>query len=113
VGRAQVKVLARWLRHAPVAALTDFYARAGLDVPAALGAELSPEILAWGLARLETTALPPALPTGWRAWCGTDDPLIDAARLRMLVPEISIVPGATHHPAALLRAFADVTEAST
>ncbi len=106
VARAQVKFLARRLRRDQEGGLEDFYTRAGLDVPSVHMACLLPETLAWGLAQLETTALPPVLPPGWRAWCGADDPLFDAARLRVLVPEITIVPNATHHPAALLRAFA-------
>lgn len=106
VARTQVKFLARWLRRDRAGALADFYARAGLDISPVLAAELSPEALTWGLAQLESTVLPPALPPGWRAWCGADDELLDAARLRALTPEISVVPSATHHPAALLRAFA-------
>jgi hypothetical protein len=106
VARAQVRYLARWLRRDRAAALADFYTRAGLDVPPAPSADLPSDTLAWGLAKLESTVLPPALPTGWRTWCGSDDPLLDATCLRTLVPEISVVPEATHHPAALLRAFA-------
>jgi hypothetical protein len=109
--RAQVRFLARWLRREPAAALADFYARAGLDVPPELAAELAPEVLQWGLAQLETVTLPPTLPPGWRAWCGTDDALLDAARLHELVPAITLVAGATHHPATLLRAFAEAVEA--
>jgi hypothetical protein len=113
VARAQVKFLARWLRRDRHAALADFYARAGFDVPSVDMGHLLPEVLAWGLTQLETTALSPALPPGWRAWCGADDTLLNAARLRVLVPEISIVPNATHHPGGLLRAFAEAVEAST
>ena len=48
----------------------------------------------------------PPLPAGWHAWCGAEDPLLDAGRLHVLAPEIRVVSGATHHPAALLRAMA-------
>ncbi len=106
----QVKYLARWLRRDRPAALADFYQRAGLDVPAAAAAELPLETLLWGLAQLETIALAPAMPPAWRAWCGADDPLLDAARLHALVPEIMIVPGATHHPAGLIKPFASEVE---
>jgi hypothetical protein len=82
-------------------------ARAGLDVTLAQRAEVARDFLEWGLAQLETTALPPMLPSGWRAWCGSDDPLLDAAKLNCLVPGISVVAEATHHPAGLLRAFAE------
>jgi hypothetical protein len=107
VAVAQVRFLVRWLRRDPTAALADFYARAGLNVPPELVAGLSLEILQWGLDQLETVALPPALPAGWRAWCGADDALLDAARLHALAPEITVVPGATHHPGGLLQAFAE------
>ncbi len=106
MARAQVRLLARWLRRDPMAALADFYGRAGLVVPSSEAPDEKVEDLNWGLERLENAVAPPALPAGWCAWCGADDPLIDVARLRALAPEISIVPGATHHPAALLRAFA-------
>ena len=105
MARTQVRYLARWLRRDPAAALADFYARAGLGVSPEQAAGLAPEILQWGLDQLETVALLPVLPAGWRAWCGADDPLLDAARLQELAPEIAVVPGATHHPAALLREF--------
>ncbi len=106
MARAQVKYLARWLRRDPKAALADFYARAGLDVAPEQTAELDPAALAWGLEQLETVALPPMLPAGWCAWCGADDPVLDAAQLHALVPAITLVPGATHHPAELIRQFA-------
>jgi hypothetical protein len=106
MARVQVKFLARWLRRERAAALTDFYVRAGLDVAPTLAESLSAETLTWGLAQLETLTLPPVLPIGWRAWCGADDALLDATCLHALAPDITIVPAATHHPAALLQAFA-------
>lgn len=105
VARTQVRALARWLRRDPAAARADFYQRAGLDVPAAL-APTDVVALAWGLTRLENDRVAPPLPAGWTGWCGTADALLDAARLRALDPRIRLVPGATHHPAALLAAFA-------
>jgi hypothetical protein len=112
MARAQVRLLARWLRRDPRAALTDFYARAELDVPVAFSVDFSPEVLQWGLAQLETVVLPPALPPGWLAWCGADDTLLDTARMHALVPELVAVPGATHHPRALLQAYAETVEAT-
>jgi thioesterase domain-containing protein len=105
VAVAQVRSLARWLRRDPRAALADFYARAGLDVPPE-GALVMVEDLLWGLERLESDRAEPPLPAGWTAWCGANDALLDAARLQALAPSVRIIPGATHHPAALLRAFA-------
>ena len=107
VAVVQLRQLARWLRRDPQAAIADFYQRAQLDVvlteppSAAVLADL-----AWGLERLEHNAVPPPLPVGWSAWCGSDDPLLEAVHLHELSPEIVVVPGGGHHPAALLRAFA-------
>lgn len=106
VARTQVRYLARWLQRDPAAALADFYERAGLVVPPRIPMDVSESDLLWGLEQLEHVRVPAALPEGWRAWCGDDDALLDAARLRMLVPELRRVPGGTHHPRALLHAFA-------
>jgi len=105
----QLKYLARWLRRDRPSALADFYQRAGLDVPPA-AADLPLETLLWGLAQLETVALAPVLPPGWRAWCGAADPLLDADRLHALAPGVEVVPGVTHHPSALIQEFAFVVD---
>ncbi len=136
VALAQIRQLVRWLRRDPPEALADFYRRAGLDVPevgrvilnapVALGsfdnAESQRRVkdnppylgdlaeLAWGLEQLEKTAVEPALPSGWRAWCGENDLLLDVVRLREIAPEIVSVPGGGHHAAALLRTFAEAVE---
>ena len=106
VARTQVRHLVRWLRRDPVAALTDFYARAGLDVPAELMPSLAMPELLWGLAHLETVRIEPMPPRAWQLWCGTADPLLDAGRLSEIVPDLRLVNGA-HHPAALLQAMAE------
>ena len=107
VARTQVRHLTRWLRRDPAAALADFYLRAGLDVPAATAPIDETENLLWGLERLECDRVAPSLPAGWRAWVGADDPMLNAARLATIVPDIMIVPQATHHPIGLLRALAE------
>jgi len=106
VARVQVKQLSRWLRRDARAALADFYARAGLDVPPEYAPAAATDALLWGLERLENDRAEPPLPANWRAWCGADDALLDATRLCALAPSVQIVAEATHHPAALLRAFA-------
>jgi hypothetical protein len=108
--RTQVRQLARWLARDPSAALQDFYARAGLDVPAELTPKGTAEELPWGLVRLANDRVEPPLPDGLRAWCGADDALLDARKLQTLEPRVRVVAGATHHPAALIAAF---TEALT
>ncbi len=104
VSRGQVRQLARWLPRDPRAAREDFYRRSGLDV----GEGDTPPVpdLIWGLERLANDRAEPFLPRGWRGWCGAGDPLLDAGRLRERVPAVAVVPEATHHPAALIAAFA-------
>jgi malonyl-CoA O-methyltransferase len=111
VARGQVKQLSRWLRRDVLAALMDFYARAGLDVPQEYVSTATTDNLLWGLDRLENDRAEPPLPAGWRAWCGADDALLDATRLRGLAPSVQIVAGATHHPLPLLCAFAETADA--
>ncbi len=106
VSRSRLRQLAGWLQREPAAALSDFYSRAGLDIPAAVPTTAAAEAFAWGLQRLDRDVVAPPMPRGWRGWCGAADPLLDAARLHALDPAVAIVEGATHHPAALLRAFA-------
>lgn len=105
VAHGQMRQLARWLRRDARTALADFYLRAGLDVSPA-SAPTALDGLLWGLESLANDRRAPPLPLGWRAWCGTDDALLDADRLHAFAPSVQIVPGATHHPGALLRAFA-------
>ena len=104
VARAQMRVLARWVRRDARAALADFFVRAGLEVPDFTPASV--DELLWGLEQLENDRVEPPLPAGWCAWCGENDALLDAAKLQALSPSVEIVPGGTHHPAGLLRAFA-------
>lgn len=106
MARTQVRYLARWVRRDAPAALADFYARAGLDVPAHLAPTTATEELLWGLERLEKERIEPPPPPGWRLWCGTEDPLLEAVRLGEIAPGTRRVPG-THHPAALLQAMAE------
>lgn len=109
IARAQVRYLIRWLQRDPAAALADFYTRAGLSgtgVPpahSALSASL-PDLV-WGLERLASDRVNPPLPPGWRGWCGDRDALLDAGLLNRIDASISVVCGATHHPAALLAAL--------
>jgi hypothetical protein len=106
VRRAQLKLLSRRLAADPVGPVLDFHRRAGLDVPEAEARGLAGAALAWGLEQLESGELPARLPPGWLAWCGAGDVLLDAGRLHALAPGVRVVPGATHHPAGLLAAFA-------
>lgn len=102
----QVRYLTRWLKTDPWAALADFYARAGM-----IGCEagsLNPPagLLQWGLDRLVQDRVEPPLPAGWRGYVGENDALLDARELVRRDPKLTCVVGATHHPEALMRAWA-------
>ena len=103
IPRAQLRALSRAFRLNPADALSGFYAAAQLDIPSP---PVAVEAGEWGLEQLARTALSPELPDGWQAWCGDEDALLDAARLQCWVPQLNRVPGATHHPRALLAAAA-------
>ena len=103
IPRAHLRALGRAFRLNPGEALTGFYRAAQLDISPVPSAVEAGE---WGLEQLAHTALSTELPDGWQAWCGDDDALLDAARLQGLVPQLNRVPGATHHPRALLAAAA-------
>lgn len=105
VARAQVKFLARWLKTDRKAALTDFYARAGLT-GCGVG-DSSAEVLQWGLGRLTSDRVNLPLPAGWRAYVGANDELLDAEELVRHVSGVIRVPGATHHPEALIRKWSE------
>lgn len=104
IGLTQLRFLRRWLQREPAAAVADFYLRAGLPVPAGAAAEFCCDELKWGLDRLERDEVPPRLPSGWSAWCGDADALLDATRLAQLEPAVRVVAGATHAPVELIRA---------
>ncbi|MGH7997556.1 MAG: hypothetical protein ACREFX_14510 [Opitutaceae bacterium] len=107
VSRGKLRAL-RWALGADAGeALRRFYRYAGLDARPEDLADEERTALEWGLDTLERSALPPRLPAGWSACCGTEDSLLDPVRLRELVPELVLVPGATHHPAGLLGVLAD------
>lgn len=106
VPRTQVRYLARWVRREPAMALADFYARAGLLGCDAAGLTVAPEVLQWGLEKLAQDRFAAAWPQGWTGCVGTADTLLDAGALTRLQPAIVGVEGATHHPEALLHAWA-------
>lgn len=106
IGTAEIRALERRLGADPAAALAGFYRLASLDVPAADFPVDRLGQLAWGLARLREDEVRPPLPAGWRGWCGDQDALLDAGRLREIDPAIRIVPSAGHHPAALIENLA-------
>jgi hypothetical protein len=106
IREVQVRFLSRWLQRDPLAALDDFYRRAGLDLPPPDELPYPLEDLVWGLEQLATERTAPALPPGWEGLTGRDDPFLASDRLHELEPRLQVVPGAGHHPASLLAAWA-------
>jgi len=106
----QVKFLRRWLQREPLAALADFYQRAGLGTPPAELPYPAADLLE-GLDRLADDASPAlrrfaarGLPRSWQALIGDDDSLLDAETVRCSLPGCVRVRGAGHAIADLLRA---------
>ncbi|MDX2226573.1 MAG: hypothetical protein SFY92_05765 [Verrucomicrobiae bacterium] len=100
----QVKVLRRWLAREPLAALGDFYARAGvsLTVPTELPAPV--ETLLWGLDMMAAGKLPDSVCGTVPGVIGASDALLDAARITAQFAGVKTVPG-THDLLPLLRAL--------
>ncbi len=105
VKRTQVRYLARWMRRERDAALEDFYAKAGLDVTAEMATGISLETLVEGLMRLEQGRVEAPVPCDWQMFAGDRDDLLDAVVLAQKFASLVVVPGATHHPTALLQAW--------
>lgn len=98
----QIRYLARWLKNDPCAALADFYGRAELGVEPPTEIPYPIEDLQWGLDQLAHERAPVRLPETWTGLVGDADPLLDAGVLVAREPRLQIVPGAGHHPKALL-----------
>jgi hypothetical protein len=106
IRQAQIRYLGRWLQREPLGALADFYKRANLDLPCPEKLPYPIADLQWGLEQLAGEQVPAGLPEGWMGVVGGSDPLLDAAALTRVEKRLQVVPGATHHPAALLGAAA-------
>lgn len=106
----QVKFLRRWLQREPLAALADFYQRAGLGASPAELPYPAADLLE-GLDHLAEDASPAlrefaarGLPQNWQAFVGDNDPLLDGAAVCRSLPGCTLLRGAGHAIADLLRA---------
>lgn len=109
VAATQVKFLRRWLGKNPVAALADFYARAGLSFPPPTASGALPyraEDLDSGLEILATAKLDgvPENARSWKIFLGENDALLDARAVAATFPEnpVRLVPSGTHYLQTLL-----------
>jgi hypothetical protein len=106
----QVKYLRRWLQREPVAALADFHQRAGLGAPPTELPYAMPDLLE-GLDRLAEDASPAlrefaarGLEPNWQALVGDSDPLLDGRAVCDALQGCTLLRGAGHSIADLLRA---------
>lgn len=103
VSATQVKFLRRWIKKDPVAAIADFYARAGLSFSASASADALPyEAVALdeGLRILaeEKIDAVPVVAENWKIVLGENDALLDARAVAESFSKnvVRIVPGGTH-----------------
>lgn len=101
VKKVQLKVMLRSLRQDPVAALSDFYQRAGLTIVGRLLLPQPADELCWGIEQILNTSADPAGLSRAECYVGERDPLLDPARLVELCPSMTVVPGAGHDLRAL------------
>lgn len=115
VEEVRLRYMIRRLARNPRACVADFYQSAGLEIgmsgdtandAASIELPYSVDDLAWGLEQLYRPLGEPRIEAfrGCTALVGSEDPLIDAARLAELWPEVRPVRGAGHALAPLLEA---------
>lgn len=96
ISSTQLKVTLRWFRRDPIAALNDFYHRAGLSLTLNDALPYAAEDLSWGLDVL--LGEPPPIPQDdpGLAVMGAIDPLVDAEQVKAFFPRSVVVEGAGH-----------------
>lgn len=99
----RLKILLRWLKRDPIAALRDFSSTA--DMPETEQITTLPydlDQLIWGIEYLRDYSA--EVPTGGqiKAVLGDRDSLLDAARMSAIWPELKVVPHAGHDLTGLL-----------
>jgi 8-amino-7-oxononanoate synthase len=103
IPRASLRALTRQAKVDAQKAAITFYRTVGLEDAATHPCAQSTEALIWGLEQLDRLTVDCVLPSEWYAVTGADDPLLEATQLTK--KGVSVVPG-THHPRALIAAFA-------
>src|SRR5690606_8031234 len=106
IHQVQVRYLVRWLQRDPQAALADFYQRAKLPIAPPRNIPYAMNDLLWGLNLLANEQTETRLPSGWNGLVGSNDPLLDSAKLLELEPRLTLVENAGHDPKRLLEAWA-------
>ena len=91
VATTQIKHLLRWLKHDPVAAISDFHKRIGVEAPAQSEQPDIPK-LAWGLEQMLAPAPPLRPPPSESiAVAGKKDPLLDTDALKKNLPGLHVI----------------------
>lgn len=97
VRAVQMKRLLRQLAAQPLAAVNDFYGRAGLSSYAADTLPYALEDLQWGIQQLlETKAPKDSLIFVKNAFVGREDALLDPAKLKAHCPHLHVISNASH-----------------
>ena len=96
VASTQLKVTLRWLRRDPIAAVNDFYHRAGLNLLLGDTLPYDVEDLNWGLNVLLNEPSPIPREDPGLAVMGANDPLVDAVRMKSFFPKNVVVEDAGH-----------------
>jgi hypothetical protein len=87
----------------------DFYKMCNLQIPNNLLKTLPDKpTLVRGLKFLSDIEVPATAADGFIALTGENDPLTDAAELQRRIPQMKIVPGASHNPEPLLAYLSDI-----
>ncbi|WP_309383612.1 hypothetical protein [Cerasicoccus frondis] len=102
----RLRVLLRWLRHDPVAAVNDFYEFAGLRMCVKSELPYQVDDLIWGIQQLAEPGLDIWRGGHLHACVGESDALLNGAQLQQLWPECLIIPDAGHDFRNLIKGLA-------
>lgn len=110
VTTTQLKYMQRWLQREPVAAINDFYTRAGLNIAEQTQLPYPLEDLAWGLDALLTLQAPLAAARACTCVIGAQDTLLDCRyiqQVRLQLPDTKImIETCNHDIASILKSSA-------
>ena len=108
IATTQLKYLSKWLNKNPLAAINDFYQRAGLELEKPTTLPYPLDDLRWGIDCLITSSTDSPDLENVLLFVGEDDPLLDASTLKQYLPSIQTIPNANHK----LQCFAEIIAAN-
>jgi hypothetical protein len=101
----QLKHTQKLLKRNPMKTIAEFYSLTGLNPKPSLMKSFSSDqlnTLDYGLKALEEIHITQKISKNVTAICGSADPLLDAIALKLHIPELQVIVGATHEPVSLL-----------